>query len=177
MLPATIDAPETFAGSLVQPLHWVTGVREYHSQDAAGQVFLHGVTNADRSYVVFDPPILRMVSAFAPGVEWETTTELIYYSIDGVELGRQAGHSTSRVISVGSVDVPAGTFQAAEVQRTEQTGSLTQAFRDMYAEGVGWIRRTDETGASILFQLETYGPGPTPTRVMSWGAVKSQYKE
>ena len=177
---ATVEDPEPFAGSIVQPLLWNSGVREYLSQDGAGRVFLHGVTYPDGSYVVFDPPILRMDSELTPGHQWEAIYEAIHYSAGGVEVGREQGGETFSVIDVGPVDVPAGTFLAAEVLHTIDLGSQpSYTFRDMYAEGVGWIRRTDENGTSVLFELESYGPGSGPLAVhpTTWGRVKALYRQ
>jgi hypothetical protein len=173
----TVEAPESFAGSLVQPLQWNPGTRELLSKDEAGRVFLHGLNGApDGSYVVFDPPILRMHSQLTLGQEWEASYDVVHYNAGGVEVGRQQGHETFLVIDFGSVDVPAGTFPAAEVLRTRDLDSLpSYTFRDMYAQGVGWIRRTDENGTAVLFELESYGPGSVPTDNSTWGAVKSLY--
>jgi len=199
---ATIEAPESFAGSIVQPLQWDNGPREYLSQDAAGRVFHHGVTYPDGGYVVFDPPFLLMDSELTLGHEWEAIFDIIEYNPDSVEVFRLWEHSTFRVIGFGPVDVPAGTFHAAEVLRTVERGPLARAefpsgasilssapqgaslgqslvftIREMYAEGVGWIRRTVENGSSLLFELEAYGPGAVPTKATTWGAIKSQYKD
>lgn len=154
---------------------------EYYSEDTSGQVFQHGVTNQDLTYVVFEPPVLRMPvlrmpASLTPGAQWETTYQAIYYSMDGVELGRQSGYSGFHVVGVGSIDVPAGTFVAAEVLRTEQVGATTTVFRDWYAQGVGWIRRTDESGAVVQSHLDSDG-GPTPTKTVTWGAAKWRYRE
>ena len=176
---ATVETPESFAGSLVQPLHWDSGARENLSRDEAGRVFHHGSTGApDGSYVVFDPPFLRMDSELTQDHEWAAIYEVIHYSADGVEVRRQQASITYRVINVGPVDVPAGTFQAAEVLITRELETLpSYTFRDWYAEGVGWIRRTEENGTSVLFELEAYGPGAVPTEATTWGAVKSLYKD
>ncbi len=176
---ATVEVPDSFAGSLVQPLVWNSGVRENLSQDGAGRVFHHGLSGApDGSYVVFDPPMLLMDSDLTLGHQWETIHEVIDYNADGVEVGRQQQHVTSRVIDVRPVDVPAGTFLAVEVLRTRDLSSLpSYTFREMYAEGVGWIRRTDENGTSVLFELESYGPSSVATEATTWGAIKSLYKD
>lgn len=176
---AAVETPESFAGSLVQPLQWDSGTRENLSQDEAGRVFHHGMTGApDGSYLVHDPPFLRMDSELTPGHEWEAIYEVIHYSADGVETMRQQARITYRVIGVGPVDVPAGTFQAAEVLITRELETLPlYTFRDWYAEGVGWIRRTEENGTSVLFELEAYGPAAVPTESTTWGAIKSQYKD
>jgi len=176
---ATVETPELFAGSLVQPLRWDSGTRECLSQDEAGRVFHHGLTGApDGSYEVFDPPFLRMESELTLGHEWEAIFDDVHYSADGVEVRRQQARITYRVINVGPVDVPAGTFQAAEVLITPEWETLPfYAFRDWYAEGVGWIRRTDESGTSDLFELEAYGPVDVPTEATTWGAIKSLYKD
>jgi hypothetical protein len=178
LLSAAIEAPELFVGSIVQPLQWDNGPRECLSQDEDGRVFHHGLTGApDGSYVVHDPPFLRMESDLTPGQEWETIYEVVHYSADGVEVMRQQARISYRVIGVGPVDVPAGTFQAAEVLITRELETLSlYTFRDWYAEGVGWIRRTEEDGTSVLFELEAYGPGAVPTRNTTWGEVKSLYR-
>jgi len=176
---ATVEAPELFAGSLVQPLNWDPGTRESLSQDEAGRVFHHGQTGApDGSYVVFDPPFLFMDSELAAGLEWGATYEVIHYSADDVEVMRQQARMTFRVIGVGPVDVPAGAFQAAEVLITRELETLpVYTFRNWYAEGVGYIRRTEEDGTTVLFELESYGPGAVPTEATTWGAIKSLYKD
>ena len=175
---AVVGAPESFAGSIVQPLQWSGGVRDNLSQDGAGRVFHHGMTYPDGSYVVFDPPMLFMDSDLTPGHQWEAIHEVIHYSAGGVEVGREQGRETSLVINVGPVDVPAGTFLAVEVLRTREWSSLPiYTFRDMYAEGVGWVRRTEEDGTSVIFALESYGGGPLRTEASTWGAVKSLYRD
>jgi len=198
---ATIEAPELFAGSLVQPLQWDGGPREYFSRDVAGRVFHHGVTYPDGGYVVFDPPFLLMDSELTLDHEWETIFDIIEYSPDGVEVFRLWERSTFRVIGFGPVDVPAGTFHAAEVLRTVERDPLARAafpsgasllssapqgaslgqsliftISENYAEGVGWIRRTVENGTSLLWELEAYGPHGVPTKASTWGAVKSLYR-
>jgi hypothetical protein len=175
---ATVQAPQLFAGSLVQPLQWEPGNRENLSQDGAGRVFHHGLSGApDRSYVVFDPPFLWMDSELTVGHEWETTFDVIEYNADSVEVWRGWQRVTCRVIGFGPVEVPAGTFQAAEVLVTRDASSLpSYTFRNMYAEGVGYIRRTDESG-NVLFELESYGPLAVPTETTTWGAIKSLYKD
>ena len=175
---ATVDAPELFAGSIVQPLHWDSGTRECFSQDGAGRVFHHGLTGApDGSYVVNDPPFLRMDSELTPGHEWEAVYEVIHYTADDVEVMRQQGRMTYSVVGVGPVEVPAGIFHAAEVLVTRELETLPlYTFREWYAVGVGWIRRTEENGTSVLFELESYGPVSVPTETTTWGRIKAQYK-
>ena len=174
---AAVEAPVSFAGSLVQPLHWDSGAREYLSLDESGRVLLHGVTSPDDSYVVFAPPILRMDIELTMGHEWETLTRAIQYTDSGVEIRRDQVRSVFRVIAVGPVTVAAGTFQAAEILRTKETDYLPDySFRDTYAENVGWILRTDENGSSVIFELEDYGEGGVRTEVSSWGAVKSLFR-
>jgi hypothetical protein len=167
-----------FGGSLVQPLQWNPGRRELFSQDGAGRVFHNGLAGApDGSYVVFDPPFLWMDSELTPGHEWETTFDVIEYNADGVEVWRGWQRLACRVIGFGPVEVPAGTFQAAEVLITREASSLpTYTFRNMYAEGVGYIRRTDASG-NVLFELESYGGAPTPTEAVTWGAIKALYRK
>jgi len=191
---ATIDASELFVGAIVQPLHWDSGVRELLSEDGAGHVYLHGQDGADGSYVVYDPPVLRMDSDLTPGLGWEATAEVIGYSVSGVELFRGQLHMTFDVIAIGSVDVPAGTFVAAEVLQTIETtispagtsapycaalGSSAPlgvyTFHEVYGDGVGWIRRTDDTG--LVFELMSYGPTPLPTRETTWGGVKALFRD
>ncbi len=174
---AAVEAPESFAGSLVQPLQWDSGSRVYLSLDESDRVLLHGVTFPDGSYVVFSPPILRMDSELTMGHEWKTLTRAIQYTANGVEVRRDQARSAFRVIAIGPVTVAAGTFQAAEVLRTEETDYLpVYSFRDTYAEEIGWIFRTDESGSSVLFELEDYGEGGVRTEVSSWGAVKSLFR-
>ena len=86
---ATFEAPESFAGSLVHPLRWDTGNREYFSQDESGRIRLHGVSHPDGSYAVLNPPILTMDSGLTPGHEWEAVTTAIYYGADGMEVRRE----------------------------------------------------------------------------------------
>jgi hypothetical protein len=174
---ATVEAEESFAGSLVQPLRWDSGTGELLSQDGAGRVFMHGLNGApDGSYVVFDPPWLRMDSDLTPGLMWEASYEVIEYDADGTETWRGQGRMTFHVVGAGSVDVPAGTFQATEVLITREQDTLPlYTFHDWYAEGVGWIHRTDESG--VVYELQSYGGGPVPTEAASWGAVKSLYKD
>jgi hypothetical protein len=117
-----------------------------------------------------------MDSELTLGHGWETETDAIQYTVNGVEVRREQARSTFRVITVGPVTVAAGTFPSAEDLRMEETGFLSPSpFRDTYAEGVGWILRTDENGSSVLFELEAYGEGGVPTEVLSWGAVRLQY--
>lgn len=172
-----IKAPVSFAGSLVQPRHWDSGVREYLSLDGSSRVLSHGVTYSDGSYVVFDPPILRMDSELLLGHEWETMYHSTYYTVDGVETRREQARSAYRVIALGPVTVAAGTFPSAEVLRTEETASLPDfLFRETYAENVGWILRTDESGSSVHIELEAYGEGGVSTEVMTWGGVKALFR-
>ncbi len=174
---ATVEAPEPFGGSLVHPVRWESGPRDLLSLDETGRVFQHASTGApDGSYVVFEPPWLRMDSELAPGHEWATNFVAIEYSSGGAEVWRGQGSVTFRVIAIGSVTVPAGTFEAAEVLVTRVQDPLPlYTFRDWYSQGVGWIRRTDETGTSVLSELQSYGPVGVPVEVMSWGAIKLLY--
>lgn len=190
---AIVDPPETFAGVFAQPVHWNNGVIEYLTQDTAGRVFLHGMIHPDGSFLFFEPPILRMDPDLTVGHEWEATYEVIHYNADDVEVARQQGRSTFHVLDIRPVTVPAGTFLAAEVLRTEQTDPPTDsgvssgsspvspdqvgftAFRDMYAEGIGWIRRTNEDGTWVFYRLQTFGVDGVPAQASSWGAVKSKF--
>lgn len=177
---ATVEAPDSFAGSLVQPLLWDSGTREMLSQDEAGRVFHHGFTGApDGSYVVHDPPFLLMDSELTLGHEWETILDVIEYNADSVETWRIVGaRQTFRVIGFGPVDVPAGTFQAAEVLLTRDTGTTPyQQVRNWYADRIGLIRGTDANGTTVRFELEDYGPRGVPTKATTWGAVKSLYEK
>ncbi len=45
----------------------------------------------------------------------------------------------------------------------------------MFAEGDGWIERTDATGNTIVLQLESYGPG-VAAEAPTWGWVKALYQ-
>jgi hypothetical protein len=142
-----------------------------------------------------------MDSELTMGHERESVTDVIEYNADGVEVFRLSERSTFLVIGVGPVDVPAGTFPAVEVLRTVERNPLDQAvfpsgaslhspalhraslgqsysfaFRDAYAEGIGWIRRTNEHGTSVLVELEACGVNGVPTEALSWGAMKWQYK-
>ena len=61
---------------------------------------------------------------------------------------------------------------------TREFGTLpTATFREWYAEGVGWIRRTSEDGTYVVYELESYGPTGVPTKDTTWGAIKSLYKD
>ena len=198
---AIVEAPVPFAGSLVHPLRWEPGSREYVSEDEFGRVFFYGVTSPDGSYVIFTPPVLRMDSELVPGREWEAITTAIYYAADGVEVRRERRSSTFRVIDIGPVEVGAGIFNGAEILHTEEVDPLASAglssgasllfpapqgtslerrfrysFRDTYGEGIGWIRRTDESGISVQFELDSYKRPGVPSAESSWGALKSQYK-
>lgn len=198
---ATVGDPELFTGLLLQPLRWDGDVCEYLSKDGTGRVFLYGVSYPDGGYVVFSPPILRMDSELTLGHEWESITDIIEYNADGTEIWRGRGHSTFSVIALGPADVAAGTFQAAEVLRTEEINPLARTrrssgasflspalqgaslglrvfntFRDTYAEGIGCILRTDENGASVLFELEACGVNGVPTESATWGKIKALYK-
>jgi hypothetical protein len=175
---ATVEAPDIFLGSPVQPLRWNTGHRELLSTDEAGRVFQHGSDgDPDGNYGVYDPPILLMDSGLTPGHEWEANFDVIQYNADGEELWSGWKHLTFHVIGVGPVDVPAGTFVAAEVLVTgESSWQAPYTFRDWYAEGVGWIRRTREDGTSVLYELESYGPVDVPVDVTTWGAIKSLFR-
>jgi len=176
---ATVGAPESFAGSLVQPLQWFPGSRENLSQDGAGRVFHHGVSGYPAGgYVVFDPPVLRMESELTLGQEWEVTYEAVYYDAGDVEVSRDQWRETFHVINVGPVDVPAGTFQAAEVRRTtERNGLPWYTFRESYAPGVGYVRRTEDDGTTVIFKLEAYWGGELRTEATTWGAVKALYRK
>jgi len=101
---ATIDAPAVFAGALAQPLHWNANVLEWMSQDGSGRVYEHGLTYPDGSYVVFDPPMLRMDSDLTPGHQWETTFDRITYNVVGAEVGRVTAHFVYEVKGVGAVN-------------------------------------------------------------------------
>ena len=171
---ATIDAPAVFAGALAQPLHWNANVLEWMSQDGSGRVYEHGLTYPDGSYVVFDPPMLRMDSDLTPGHQWETTFDRITYNVVGAEVGRVTAHFVYEVKGVGAVNVPAAAFQGVDVQITRsQTGVPDYVFDEWYVEGVGFVLRTDTTG--IVFQLTAYGP-LLATQGVSWGAVKAMYR-
>jgi hypothetical protein len=173
---AIVQAPESFAGSLVQPLQWDSGAREYLSQDESGRIFQHGVTHPDGHYFVFDPPMLRMDSELTLGHEWETVFDAILYTVGGVQVRRDQARSAFRVIAVGPITVPAGTFPAVEVLRTEDPGSVpSTTFRESYSEDVGLILRTNENGSSVLLRLIGYGTDGVPTEVSSWGALKLQF--
>ena len=179
-----VGATETFAGALVQPLEWNSGNREYFSEDGSGRVFQHGVSHPNGDYVVFDPPFLRMDSELTPGHEWESVVEVVYYDGDHVEVQRLESHLSYQVVGSGLVEVEAGVFEAVEVLVTEQrepvpplTKRVVTSFREHYAEGVGWILRTDETGNSMIFELEAYGEAGVSNDTSSWGALKAQYEE
>ncbi|RKZ15922.1 hypothetical protein DRQ53_07720 [bacterium] len=173
---AVMQDPESFDGSLLQPLLWTSGTREYFSLDEFDRVLFHGAAFSDGSFIVFDPPIVRMDPELMLGHEWETQTVSILYDHSGIEVRRVQARSSYRVIAVGSVTVSAGTFPAAEILRTEETGFLPgSSFRDTYAEDIGWILRTDENASSVLFELTGYGAHGVRTEISSWSAVKSRY--
>jgi hypothetical protein len=174
---ATIGNPTIFAGAVVKPMVWSTGNRENLSQDGAGRVFSHGVIYPDGSYTVFDPPLLFMDSNLTPGHHWQLTYEVIFYTSSGVERDRHQSQFTCQVLGVVSVVVPAGTFLATEVLITTKSASNPEySFHNSYAEGVGWIRRTNYNGTALLFELESYGP-LMPTKAATWGGVKALYRE
>jgi hypothetical protein len=118
-----------------------------------------------------------MDSDLTPGHEWGADFDITQYNADGVVLWSGWGRMTFHVVGVGPVDVPAGTFIAAEVLITREGSTLPlHTFRDWYAEGVGWIRRTREDGTSVLYELESYGPVDVPTEATTWGAIKSLFR-
>ena len=188
LIAATTQPPETFAGATVIPLQWAPGPREFLSQDENGRVFEHGVAYPDGGYLVFDPPMLRMENTLMLGQQWETLTTAILHAPDGAEIQRGFARSAFEVIAIGPVTVAGETFDAAEVLRTEESNlqpgaahapestksRFSTTFRDSYAEGVGYILRTDANGVSPSFILHSY-QGGVPTELASWGEVKSLF--
>ena len=175
---ATVQAPEMFEGTLVQPLLWETGGREHLTVDGSGRVLFHGVSNPDGSYFVFYPPTIRMDADLTPGHTWESVTEAVLYTPEGVEYRRAEAVSTFEVLSVGPVTVPAGTFQAVEIRHTETSFLFPPVdVRDTFAEGIGWIRRTDASGFAVYFQLLGYGLDGVRNQDSSWGGVKALFSD
>ncbi len=179
-----IGAPISFHGATVQPLEWNSGSIEYFSDGGSGRVLQHGVTYPDGNSIEFDPPILRMDSELTLGHAWESNTTAIYYGPDGVETARGWSRSAFEVLDVRSMEVAAGTFLVAEVYRTEaredtevpSKREILYNFREYYADGVGWVLRTDHSGTRKLFELEAYGPGGVSNDTSSWGALKAIYE-
>lgn len=81
------------------------------------------------------------------------------------------------MLGVQSVTVPAGTFTATEILHSaEKDGQPYTTFHDFFADGVGWIKRTNADGSTILFELDSYGPSSVATEAASWGRVKTIFQ-
>lgn len=169
----------------------------FWTDDATGNLFLHGAVNY--TYGVgwmFAPPIQMVASPLSLGRAW-TTEGVQAYDLDGTPWGSDPFAYPLRVFTEGSLSVPAGPFYAygvgsdatappllgrdgrsfdllgrrVEPESAKRDGEAT----DWYSEGVGVVQMRTTADEAQAFKLVSHGPSvaaETPT----WGKIKNAYR-
>jgi hypothetical protein len=167
-----------------------TGLENYWSTNAEGDVFLAGFNRAlDNFGVVYDPPLLYVDAPLALGKTWSSSTTP--YFLPGMTpqgpftLGRAVYEETG-------LDVPAGHFATFGIGQYLVTGpalrlpaiaagqlaldgtlvSPTGAANEWFAAGVGQVQYVVDD----RYQLVSLGI-PTPVAASTWGRVKAAYRQ
>ena len=173
-----VHSQELFEGETVWPVVYSSGTHEYYSVDGDGRVLFHGLILPNDYSLVFNPPIVRMEASLVSGQSWESNVEAVMFTDEGEEYRREAYRASFTVVGTTTVSVLAGTFQAIEVQRLDESNLVFPiSFTEAFVEGIGWVRRGDDSSQAILFQLEAYGVGGVASESMSWGALKALYSD
>jgi len=169
----------------------VDAFENYWTEDADGNLYLHGAANLTDSIVqwAYLPPILMVDAPLELGRRW-LTEDVEIVDLDGNPL-QTLGDYALRVYSSGDVVVPAGTFYAYGVgidlgpnRRVElprgtfdllgrRVGGVTptrEGASDWYSDGVGRVRHTPYADEQHMNVLVSWGISPVSQR--TWGAIK-----
>lgn len=165
----------------------------YWTEDAAGNLYLHGAWNVTSNYqAVYAPPILFVHPPLSVGRTW-ANPEVHMFDFDGNDLDFVFSYPMA-VFTDETLTVPAGAFHAYGIgfdpsafsavsrsggaysligRRLDTAAGATSAANatDWFSEGVGEVRFS---GDGELFGLVGWG-APTPVAVATWGAIKALY--
>ena len=169
----------------------------YWTEDAGGDLYLHGAANLmGRWPIVYVPPILMVDAPLQEGNSW-VTENIMAYELDGTPVWGPFSYYL-RVYSEGDVSVPAGTFYAYAVGDTavqpgvrEDSGHFFDIFgrretgsaltgrgsRDnvrveWYSENVGVVRHGPYSPPEHNMELAS----TTPIETASWGRLKALFR-
>ncbi|MCK4512471.1 hypothetical protein KAW64_12070 [bacterium] len=169
----------------------------YWTEDAEGDLYLHGAANLmSRWPLAYVPPVLMVDAPLQEGKSW-VTENIQRYELDGTPWGDPFNYDL-RVYSEGDISVPAGTFYAYAVGDTavyadarEVSGQILDVFgcrvtgsalagsgnRDdifveWYSENVGVVRHGLYSPPEHNMELISL----TPVEVASWGRVKALFR-
>jgi len=190
----TITGDLLVAGAVVRIRHQQDDDQVYEnfwSSDANGNLFLHGARNlTDFCEWAYCPPIRMVDVPLAVGRTW-ITCGVQRCDLDGTPSGGGPFDYPCRVYSEGEMEVPAGTFYAYGVgfdanpavirtsrgefdvfgRRLETSEDRYDNTTEWYAIDVGLVQHGCFPDPANDFRLLSYQS--TPTRMTSWGAVKS----
>jgi hypothetical protein len=168
----------------------------FWSEDASGNVYLHGAVNftypAEAAYV---PPIRMVAPPLFLGKSW-VTNDIRVYNLDGTPWDDAPIDYPLRVYTEGTITVPAGDFYSYGVGYDTPFGSLltsrqgtfdvlgrrvagsqstTDNATEWYSDGVGVVQSCYYTDRQYAFRLLSYGLPTVPTQATTWGRVKALY--
>jgi len=169
----------------------------YWTEDAEGDLYLHGAANLmSRWPVAYVPPILMVDAPLQEGKSW-VTENIQAYELDGTPVWGPFDYDL-RVYSEGDVSVLAGTFYAYAVGDTAVQpgvreagghffdilgrcatesaltgrGSRDDIFVEWYSENVGVVRHGLYSPPEHNMELISM----TPVETASWGRLKALFR-
>lgn len=132
--------------------------REYMAADAEGVKTY--MSQAQGQEMRYDPPVLRIKLPVQEGQTWTSTTNQLGMAIS----------TTNRWMGTERIQTPAGTFDCVKVQSSVTVpGQPPMVSISYYAEGIGGVRQTMQTGGQEIGAVltstnvrPTQAPAPAP---------------
>lgn len=193
----SITGERTVLGVTTRIRHQVEDSQTYENywtEDAAGNLFLHGAFNYDGFEAAYSPPIQMVNAPLSFGKTW-VTEDIYMYDLDGTPWGGEPMDYPLRVYFEGVVTVPAGEFTTYGVGfdigprvLLARGGKTYDIFgravsagdpprddntTDWYTDGVGEVMFGYVYGD--IYRLQSFD-SPVPTRATTWGRVRGLYR-
>jgi hypothetical protein len=159
------------------------GLRNFWTSESNGSVLLWGFRRPGLGYA-YDPPIEMVRAPLSVGQMWQQTVDV--YSYPDMQILFEDVLFESEVVSGGMVDVPAGQFEAFQVDLKVLDAVPLEALhgvrrsplagdpfdRHWWSSDVGDV----QYGVSDVYRLVAFNGGPTPAAGTSWGQIKADFR-
>ncbi len=171
-------------------------IENYWSEDASGNVFLHGAVNFTYAFeAAYVPPIKMVEPPLFVGKVW-VTNGIQSYDLNGTPRDGAPFDYPLRAYTEGLVAVPGGDFYSYgvgydapfelvlkvrqgtfDVLGRRIAGSQLESDNatQWYSSGVGVVQSCDYTDRQYAFKLVSFELPTVPTQEATWGRVKALY--